>query len=208
MRDTYTQFEEIASNHPESGVAFVPGVEYLDSGDSASILDPASGYVNWPGFRVIPREEYPEGHKSIELGVTYRCWVLNSPIYLQWLKSRAEGLGVNFVQRQVNTLEDAVTNFLESTSTSQESVKRKEIVVVNATGRGLDDPASFPSRGQFIHVANKCSKTISHHWADGSSTVIIPRPMNGGTIIGGTKEPNEWLCCARSVALRKRLTVA
>lgn len=64
--------------------------------------------------------------------------------------------------------------------------------VINTTGRGLNDPDSFPSRGQFIIVSNQCDKTISHHWANGSSTVIIPRPLGGGTVIGGTKEPNSW----------------
>jgi hypothetical protein len=28
--------------------------------------------------------------------------------------------------------------------------------------------------------------------ADGNWTYIIPRPLHGGTIIGGTKQPNDW----------------
>jgi glycine/D-amino acid oxidase-like deaminating enzyme len=31
--------------------------------------------------------------------------------------------------------------------------------------------------------------------ADGSWTYIIPRPLNGGTIIGGTKQPDDWNPC-------------
>ncbi|KAJ5248738.1 hypothetical protein N7468_000189 [Penicillium chermesinum] len=174
MRETYTEFEDIAAKYPESGIAFVP--------------DPENGYVGWPDFRVLPQEEYPKGHENIRLGVSYRCWVLNSPVYLLWLKSRAEGLGVHFVKGQVSRLEDAAAILLPSRGLDGGS----STIVINATGRGLDDPASFPSRGQFVHVANECRETISHHWADGSSTVIIPRPLGGGTIIGGTKEPNDW----------------
>lgn len=191
MRETYAHFEELAVQHPESGISFVSSVEYFDSVDLGSILDPESGYVDWPEFRIIPKEEYPAKHESVRLGVSYRGWVLNSPVYLQWLKAKAEGLGVCFVKKQVSTHEDAI-KVLSSKYGACSHHKRSQIIVVNATGRGLQDPASFPSRGQFVHVSNECSRTISHHWADGSSTVIIPRPLGGGTIVGGTKEPNEW----------------
>jgi D-amino-acid oxidase len=86
-------------------------------------------------------------------------------------------------------MDEAVSVFQEKI---QESEKSDIRAVINATGRGFNDPDSFPSRGQFIIVSNQCDKTISHHWADGSSTVIIPRPLGGGTVIGGTKEPNNW----------------
>ncbi len=64
-------------------------------------------------------------------------------------------------------------------------------VVVNASGRGFGDANCFPSRGQFMLITNDYHSTVSHHSADGHSTVIIPRP-HGGTVIGGTKEPNNW----------------
>lgn len=48
------------------------------------------------------------------------------------------------------------------------------------------------SLGQTCLVANSCDRTITQQNADGSWTFCIPRPLNGGTIIGGTKEPNDW----------------
>ncbi|KAF3384857.1 D-amino-acid oxidase [Penicillium rolfsii] len=189
MRDTYSELEILAKEHPESGVKIVPAIEYFDSADAESFLAKENGYIDWPDFRILKSEEYPPHHDSIRLGVTYRSWVLNSPVYLQWCQKQAEERGVQFVRASIASMDEAVFVFQQKFQESEGSDIR---AVINATGRGLDDPDSFPSRGQFIIVSNQCDETISHHWADGSSTVIIPRPLGGGTVIGGTKEPNNW----------------
>lgn len=46
--------------------------------------------------------------------------------------------------------------------------------------------------GQTCLVSNPCDRTITQINADSSFIFIIPRPLQGGTIIGGTKEPNDW----------------
>ena len=47
--------------------------------------------------------------------------------------------------------------------------------------------------GQTCLVADKtCSETITRQNADGSWSFCIPRGFDGGTIIGGTKEPDDW----------------
>ncbi|KAJ5880662.1 uncharacterized protein N7473_011715 [Penicillium subrubescens] len=189
MRDTYSELEVLAKQHPESGVKIVPAIEYFDSADAKSFLAKENGYIDWPDFRILKSEEYPAHHDSIQLGVTYRSWVLNSPVYLQWCRKQAEEQGVQFVRANVASMDEAVPVFQQRVQECENSDIR---AVINATGRGLNDPDSFPSRGQFIIVSNQCDKTISHHWADDSSTVIIPRPLGGGTVIGGTKEPNNW----------------
>lgn len=189
MRDTYSELEILAKEYPESGVKIVPAIEYFDSADAKSFLAKENGYIDWPDFRILKSEEYPAHHDSIRLGVTYRSWVLNSPVYLQWCQKQAEEQGVQFVRANVASMDEAVSVFQQKVQRSDGSDIQ---AVINATGRGLNDPDSFPSRGQFIIVSNQCDKTISHHWADGSSTVIIPRPLGGGTVIGGTKEPNNW----------------
>jgi D-amino-acid oxidase len=189
MRDTYSELERLAKEHPESGVEIVPAIEYFDSADANSFLAKENGYIDWPDFRILKSEEYPADHGSIQLGVTYRSWVLNSPVYLQWCQKQAEEQGVGFVRATVASMDEAVSIFQQQ----KRGIEGSDIrAVINATGRGLNDPDAFPSRGQFIIVSNQCDKTISHHWADGSSTVIIPRPLGGGTVIGGTKEPHNW----------------
>lgn len=189
MRDTYSEFERLAKNHPDSGVKFVPAIEFFDSADPKSFLAKENGYIDWPDFRILKPEEYPAHHESVRLGVTYRSWVLNSPVYLQWCRKQAEEQGVKFVRANLVSMDEAISIF---EGHSQGSDAGNIRAVINATGRGLNDPDSFPSRGQFIIVSNQCDKTVSHRWSDGSSTVIIPRPLGGGTVVGGTKEPNNW----------------
>ena len=187
MRETYREFESITNKHPEAGVQFIPAIEYFDSADPDSFLAKENGYIDWSGFRTLEADEYPPGHASIQLGVSYRAWVLNSPVYLEWLQRRAEHQRVTVLRAQVTDMEDAISTFRQKTSRDQDGASIH--AVVGASGRGLNDPDSFPSRGQFIVVSNRFDKTVSHHWADGSSTVIIPRPLDGGAVIGGTKEP-------------------
>ncbi|KAJ5494677.1 D-amino-acid oxidase [Penicillium fimorum] len=188
MRHTYQEFEKIARDHPEAGVDFIPAVEYFNTADATSFLAEENGYTTWPDFRILDPAEYSQ-HPSIQLGVTYRSWVLNSPVYLNWLQTRAQAQGTRFIRAHLTDPEQAVSVYLENKPQDETS---HVSAVIDASGRGFNDPNSFPSRGQFIIVSNHCDKTISHHWSDGSSTVIIPRPLGGGTVIGGTKEPNNW----------------
>jgi D-amino-acid oxidase len=189
MRETYQELEKIARENPDAGVDFVPAIEYFDVADATSFLAEENGYTEWPGFRILESTEYPSKHNSIQLGVTYRSWILNSPVYLQWLQMRAEKRGARFMKAELTDMQHAVSLYRES---QLRESKAGIIAVINASGRGFDDRDSFPSRGQFIIVSNQCDETISHHWSDGSSTVIIPRPLGGGTVIGGTKEPHNW----------------
>jgi D-amino-acid oxidase len=46
--------------------------------------------------------------------------------------------------------------------------------------------------GQTCLVANKCDATVTRQNADGTWTFCVPRNFDGGTIIGGTKEPDNW----------------
>ena len=113
---------------------------------------------------------------------------------------------MRFIRARLNAIPEAI--FIDRENRSKyhynkdgvshpdEAEERQEdsepIAIINASGLGFNDEKSFPSRGQFIIVSNEYDKTISHHRVDGSSTVIIPRPLGGGTVIGGTKEPNNW----------------
>lgn len=41
-------------------------------------------------------------------------------------------------------------------------------------------------------MGNSIEKTVTRQNSDGTWSFAIPRPLQGGTIIGGTKEPNNW----------------
>lgn len=49
---------------------------------------------------------------------------------------------------------------------------------------------TFP--GQTCAVANFSPATVTRQNADGSWTFCVPRNFDGGTIVGGTKEPDNW----------------
>lgn len=46
--------------------------------------------------------------------------------------------------------------------------------------------------GQTVLVLNPFNKVISQQDVDGSWIYIIPRPLDGGTYIGGTRQENDW----------------
>ena len=46
--------------------------------------------------------------------------------------------------------------------------------------------------GQTCLVANSCDRTITQQYADGTWSYVIPRPLQGGTIVGGTRQPSDW----------------
>ncbi|KAM7222895.1 hypothetical protein V8F06_001793 [Rhypophila decipiens] len=69
--------------------------------------------------------------------------------------------------------------------------------VVNASGNGLgDDAAMFITRGQTCVVAESGTteepKTVTRQNADGTWTFTVPRGAEGGTVVGGTREPDNY----------------
>ena len=46
--------------------------------------------------------------------------------------------------------------------------------------------------GQTCLVSNSCDATVTRQNADGSWVFCVPRNFDGGTVVGGTKEPDNW----------------
>ncbi|OAA60002.1 NAD(P)-binding domain protein [Cordyceps fumosorosea ARSEF 2679] len=188
MRESYAELRRIADDHlaKDAGVAFIPAVEYFDTAPAAEEL---SMFAAWPQYRQLTPEEIPGAAGlvgGIEAGLTYSAWVIDTPAYLQWLRRQAESCGAVFVRARLGAPQEAA--FVAQQHRPELALPR---VVVNASGSGFNDPDCFPSRGQFMLISNSYHSTVSHHSADGHSTVVIPRPL-GGAVIGGTKEPNNW----------------
>lgn len=188
MLESYDEFRRLANDNglKEAAVEFVPALEYFEKSLSESDLEMFS---KWPGYRLLNADELPSGGKAsaIKAGLTYDAWVVNSPVYLKWLQRQAEDCGAIFVKARLSAPQEAAF-IAEATRPNA----RRPTVIVNASGMGFGDPTCFPSRGQFILVSNSYGRTVNHHSSDGNSTVIIPRPLGGGSVIGGTKEPNNW----------------
>ncbi|KAJ5367290.1 hypothetical protein N7541_001231 [Penicillium brevicompactum] len=173
---TYEYLKRTAE--PGAGIEFIQGIEHLEA-PPAECLDPQSVrdlYSHLDGFRVLSGEEVPEG---VKWGVQYGTYVVNSPVYCAHLLRK-------FVLKGGETRRYTLADLNEAFSFG--NVK----TVVNCSGIGIGDPKAFIIRGQTCLVRNPVSQTITRQNKDGSWSFCIPRPLDGGTIIGGTKEPHNW----------------
>ncbi len=63
-------------------------------------------------------------------------------------------------------------------------------------------------KGQTCLVSNPCDRTITQFNPDGTWTFIIPRPLEGGTVIGGTREAHDWTEHPRAETRHRLLEMA
>lgn len=192
-RLTQIKFRSLAAASPELSIQFVRGVEYLEAPDAA-YASLGEGYTDdMRGFRVLGKHELPAG---VAMGTEYETFVLNPPVYLQYLYRRLKhDHGVAFVRRTLARLSEAT------------ALGRKNAIVVNCTGQGLQwhggfDKLSFPIRGQTLLIRPPSGSgaekfTITHQLKDGAWLFFIPRPLSGGVILGGTKQPGDTLSTPR-----------
>ncbi|CAH2355248.1 putative D-amino-acid oxidase [[Candida] railenensis] len=194
-RLTQKHFRKLAVSNPESSVTFVTGEDFLE--------DPPQNYLDLPKSYVEDMEDFEIVHDKNELaskraafGARYKTWVVNPPIYLNYLLNKLNvEHGVKFMRANLTSLKQ-VYSIPEISSSS---------ILINCTGQGLQynggyDPLSFPIRGQTLLVRPPLpvkagpyfSKTTTHQGKDGNWTFCINRPFHGGVIVGGTKQPNDF----------------
>lgn len=192
-RATLRRFRALARVEPESLVKFMKGKEYLEDPDEL-YKKLGKGYTEGiADFRVMEPSELPKG---VVLGTEYETFVLNAPLYIQFLSRKLKvQYGVEFVQQKLDSLKEAT------------AFGRKGAIVVNCTGMGLQwnggyDHKCFPIRGQTLLVRPPANTglenyTVTHQLKDGKWTFFIHRPCHGGCIVGGTKQPHDTFSGAR-----------
>lgn len=216
---TFAHMEGVAARHPEAGVTFLPGIEYLDDPGKAegggALTVARAAELGIQGFEFLDRSELPAG---VVWGCRYRTWCVSPMVYLPFLMRRIVLRGGKVVRRELRDPREAWA--LQSELGSVD-------VVVNCSGYGFGDPAVFVTRGKSCHfpfqtpsllsqhniafanqnnenlalahqtgqtciVSNSCPATVTRQCADGSWTFCVPRSFDGGTVIGGTKQPDDW----------------
>ncbi|KAI0023752.1 FAD dependent oxidoreductase [Xylariomycetidae sp. FL0641] len=178
-----------------AGITFLKGVEYLEAPDAtyrALTARRARDELGMEGFRLLREEEFPDD--KVTWGCEYDTWCVNPMVYCAFLLRRLVFRGARVVRRDVRDPREVF---------ELPDLGRVD-VLVNASGNGFGDPAMFITRGQTCLVANTCAATVTRQNADGSWTFCVPRSFEGGTVIGGTKEPDNW-DPAPSAAVRERL---
>lgn len=173
-RTAYDVFSRLASDHPESGVRIVPGIELLAGGP-----DSAPPALPWwraavPAMTQV-RDPLP-GHAH---GWRLDLPVADTSVYLGWLAQRLQDAG--------GTLTRAWLAELPTTG-----------VVVNCSGlaaRSLaGDLALHPVRGQIVLVARPAVGWVDEWLLDQSDPArpfyVVPRERD--VVIGGTADDGEW----------------
>lgn len=115
-------------------------------------------------------------------GIRFETVTINAPEYVKWLYAECVKRGVVFEKKEVDHFRD---------------IDQAMKIVMNCTGLGArklcNDDKVYPTRGQTVLVKNptKIVNTYSRVGQDHLS-YLIPRPGDGGLIIGGCQQPNSW----------------
>ncbi|KAK3394340.1 amino acid oxidase [Podospora didyma] len=175
-----------------TGISFMKGIEYLEGPVlPAEYVALDADKLSLPAFRVLDWTEFPD--KRVQWGCEYDTWCVNPMVYCCFLLRRFVFRGGKIVRRELRSpLEVFALSPEKDLGISAPPPK----VVVNASGNGFGgssgDDGLFITRGQTVLVANTSVATVTRQNADGGWTFCVPRNYEGGTIIGGTKEPDNW----------------
>ncbi|KAM7209378.1 FAD dependent oxidoreductase [Naviculisporaceae sp. PSN 640] len=183
-----------------SSVRFMKGVELLENpGEEYLALTEeraSSAELGIEQFRLLKPEEFPSDG-NVKWGCEYQTWCLNPMVYCCFLLRRFVNRGGKILKRRLRSPQEAF--YLNFPASLVGGGSLDVDAVVNASGNGFgDDPSMFITRGQTCVVSESGTEngqepvTITRQNADGSWTFCIPRGADGGTVVGGTREPDNY----------------
>ena len=195
---TAKHMKRIARHNPEAGVQEMRGREVFDFIPKEKAAFRAGD--NYAGendeFRILGQKELPS---DAQWGCEYNTWTVNVHVYCRWLLTNFIQRGGNIIQQKLNNLSEAF-EILPGLALP---------LVINCSGRNFDtDPRTNIMRGQTVLVKNQFHKAFWRRNEDGTGCIIIPRPLGGGTIIGGVKQLGDYEAAARPEETRKMLSAA
>ncbi len=156
---------------PEAGVSAVELLELVDQ--------PVSPWWSQAVRRVRPAEaeELPQDYNA---GYVVEIPLIESPLYLPYLRRRFQNLGGHIEQKTITDLTE---------------VGGQNSLVVNCTGLAAGqlagDEAVYPIRGQLVRIkAIEGQRLLMNDTRADAPTYIFPR--RDDCILGGTAEENNW----------------
>lgn len=137
---TFAAMRALHRRHPEAGITFMRGVEYLEAPPPAyrALTTARAAALGIEGFRLLggPGDDgLPAG---VKLGFEYDTWCVHPMVYCSFLLRRFGYFGGRVVKR---TLRDPVEVF------GLRELDGAVDAVVNASGNGFNDPDMFITRG-------------------------------------------------------------
>lgn len=167
-RETYAELERLAMEVPEAGVRMRDGREYL-----REVVELPPWRDDIAAFRILESQEIPDGYV---FGWEFRAPVIEMPLYMPWLKSKAERMGCSFRLESVRDLSEVPGD-----------------VVVNCVGLGArelcDDAEVVPARGQIIFIDQDPG---IGHFDQQPDTLTYTIPRSDVTVLGGTAQIGDW----------------
>ena len=166
--ETYAELQRLANEVPEAGVKMRDGREYL-----RQVVELPSWGEEICAFRTLESYEIPEGYV---FGWEFRAPVIEMPLYMPWLKSKAERMGCTFRQGTISDLSEVPGD-----------------LVVNCVGLGArelcNDKEVVPARGQVIFVEQDPGVG---HFDQQPETLTYTIPRSDVTVLGGTAQLGDW----------------
>lgn len=137
-RTTFQHMEATLAAHPEAGITFMPGIEYLETPPSVcqNLTEKKADELGLRGFRFLEKEELP---KNVTWGCEYQTWCVNPMVYCAFLLRQFSYAGGKIHKVDLKSPQEvlALPQYKDARA------------VVNASGTGFGDPAMFPTRGMF-----------------------------------------------------------
>lgn len=153
--------------------------EFWDEKPDDSRLKAFKDYI--PYYRVLPKEEYPEGQV---FGIQYKTWVFNAPVFIDTLSQYVKAKGVATKIKEIKHINE---------------VFGEKSIVFNCTGfgsrflQGVEDMDVIPTRAQVIVAKAPHVNETRLSWKKDSATYMIKRPGPGQEVIlGGFYQPDNW----------------
>ena len=136
-----------------------------------------------------------QGMPEVKHATVCRAPSINVPQYLLWLQDWAKSLGVEVVKARLPTSQGLEAALREAERRAVWVGRRKADLFLNASGLGAaklcNDTAMHPIRGQTVLVKGEAHATRTRI-GEGYTAYCIPRPGSGQTILGGTKDVDNW----------------
>lgn len=167
--ETYRTFEALAEE-PRTGVRRAT-VEHR----YLSVMARPDWSVGVRAFRQMPETELGTGYRS---GFSYESYVIETPLYMPYLRSRADAARCDFAEEHIGSLQSVADRF---------------DAIVNCSGvwarHLVADDRVFPIRGQVVRVRKPEGCTSSVLDSEGAAYIV---PRTDDCILGGTADVGEW----------------
>ena len=212
--------KSIASSNPAAGVKVLQAAEYLESPPPENLCLRSGDLYASPddGFRVLEQAELDTlnakacstgDSKPVKWACEYETYTVNVHTYCQYLLREFLDHGGKTIKQRLNSFADMLACL--PSQQAEEAGQCAKAIIVNCSGLGLPsqhDPATKIIRGQTVLVRQQFNKTLTRQCSNGTWSFLIPRPLGGGTIVGGTKQIGDEESNARPEERRQLLANA